>query len=76
MTTITATVHNHEDVKLLQEVLNRFGITYTVNESADEYSFTAAELKSFRDTQKAFKEGKITAKDWNEIQEDLNRAFH
>ncbi|GAA4786242.1 hypothetical protein GCM10023231_12720 [Olivibacter ginsenosidimutans] len=76
MTTITATVHNSEDVKLLQEVLNRFGIAYTINEETEEYAFTASELKSFRDTQKAFKQGKTTAKDWNEIQKDLNRAFH
>lgn len=76
MTTITATLHNTKDVKLLQEVLNRFGISYTVNEDTEEYHFTDTELKSFRDTQKAFKEGKTSAKDWNEIQKELGRAFH
>lgn len=76
MTTITATLHNNKDVKLLQEVLNRFGIAYTINEDTNEYPFTDAELKSFRDAQKAFKEGKITARDWSEIQKDLDRAFH
>lgn len=76
MTTITATLHNDKDVKLLQEMLNRFGIAYTINEDTNEIPFTDAELKSFRDTQKAFKEDKITARDWSEIQKDLDRAFH
>ncbi|MEH6304237.1 MULTISPECIES: hypothetical protein [Olivibacter] len=75
MTTITATLHNSKDVKLLQEVLNRFGIPYTVNEDTDAFPFTEADLKSFRDTQQAFKDGKTTAKDWIEVQKELDRAF-
>lgn len=39
MTTITATVPQKKDVKVLKEILERFGIEYTIEEPAEDYFF-------------------------------------
>jgi len=41
----------------------------------DECPISGIYFKSFRDTQQAFKKGKTTAKDWSEIQKELDDKF-
>ncbi|SEN71509.1 hypothetical protein SAMN05216436_12075 [bacterium A37T11] len=76
MTTITATVSKKKDVKVLQEILERFGIEYTIDEPAENYVFSDEELRDFEQTKHDFLAGKTTARDWEDIQKDLKRVFH
>jgi len=59
----------------LQEILDRFGLSYSVD-SDEEFIFSKAEIKSFIKTKRDFLEGKTTARDWTDIEKDLNRAYN
>ncbi|MBE8713683.1 hypothetical protein [Sphingobacterium hungaricum] len=67
MTTITATIENEKDVKVVQEILERFGIPYQIDESAENYVFSAEQIADFELTKQEFLAGKSTAKDWEDI---------
>ena len=54
MTTITATVSQKKDVKVLKEILERFGIDYTIEEPAEDYVFSANQIADFERTQQDF----------------------
>jgi len=73
MPTITVNIDNQKDVDLLGEILNRFGLSYQVN---TEYDFKESEIKDLLKTKQDFLEGKSSARDWNNIEQDLNRAFN
>ena len=75
MTTITATVSQEKDVKVLKEILERFGIAYTIEESAENYVFSAAQMADFEQSKQDFLAGKTTARDWEDIKKDLNRVY-
>ncbi|HEY2580392.1 MAG TPA: hypothetical protein VGI43_01215 [Mucilaginibacter sp.] len=75
MTTLTVNIQNEKDLPVLQEILNRFGMTYTVEENK-EYSFTKAEIENLVKTKQDFIDGKTTARNWSDIEEDLNRAYN
>lgn len=76
MTTITAKTSNAKDVKVLKEILERFGIQYTVNESGEDYVFSKAQIADFERTQKEFIEGgKSAAKNWDDIKNNLDSVY-
>lgn len=75
MTTITAKISNEKDVKVLKEILERFGISYVVNESSEDYKLSKAQIADFKKTQKEFLEGKSTAKTWDDIKKELNSVY-
>ncbi len=73
MPTITVNIDNQKDVDLLGEILSRFGLSYQIN---TEYDFKESEIKDLLKTKQDFLEGKSSARDWNNIEQDLNRAFN
>jgi len=75
MTTLTVNVQNENDLPVLQEILNRFGINYTIDSDKD-YSFSATEIEGLLKTKQDFLDGKTTARDWKDIEDDLNRAYN
>jgi hypothetical protein len=75
MTTVTVNIQNEKDLPVLQEILNRFGMTYTVEEE-NEYPFNKDEIESLVKTKQDFIDGKTTARNWTDIEEDLNRAYN
>lgn len=75
MTTITATVSKQKDVKVLKEILERFGIEYTIEESAKDYVFSDTQIADFEHTQQNYLVGKTTARDWEDIKNELSRVY-
>lgn len=75
MTTITAKISSEKDVKILREILERFGISYVVNESPEDYKLSKAQIADFEKTQKEFLEGKSTAKNWDDVKKELNSEY-
>ncbi len=74
MSTLTVNITNEKDLPVLQEILDRFGLSYTVDSDAT-YAFTKAEIESLLKTKQDFIDGKTTARDWEDIEKELNRAF-
>jgi len=72
MTTLTVNIQNEKDVPILQEILNRFGLEYVV-ENEDEYIFSKEEIESLVKRKQDFIDGKTTARDFDEIEKDLDR---
>ncbi|WP_028296516.1 hypothetical protein [Olivibacter sitiensis] len=75
MTTITATVSKKKDVKLIKEILERFGINYTIEEPAEDYVFSETQMADFERTQQDFFAGKTSVRDWEDIKKGLNRVY-
>lgn len=75
MTTLTVNIQNENDLPVLQEILNRFGLAYTVD-TDKEYVFSESEIASLIKTKQDFIEGKTTARNWTDIEDDLNRAYN
>ena len=75
MTTFTVNIPNEKDVPVLQEILDRFGLNYTIDADSD-YSFSKSEIDGLLKTKQDFIEGKTSARDWNDIEDDLNRAYN
>lgn len=75
MTTLTVNIDKDKDLNVLTEILSRFGLSYTLNEIED-YPFTKEELVSFQKTKQDFLEGKTTARNWEDIEKDLNSAYN
>jgi hypothetical protein len=73
MTTLTVNIANEKDLPLMEEILNRFGLSYQIN---TDYNFTEQEIQGLLKTKQDFLEGKTTARNWNDIEQDLNNAFH
>jgi hypothetical protein len=76
MTRLTVNVPNDNDISFLKEVLDRFGLHYEIDADDNGYIFSEAEIKDFVKTRQDFIDGKTTARDWTDIEEDLNRAFN
>ncbi len=74
MSTLTVNITNEKDLPVLQEILDRFGLSYTVDADAT-YVFTKAEIESLLKTKQDFTDGKTAARDWEDIEKELNRAF-
>jgi hypothetical protein len=75
MTTLTVNIPNDKDLAAVQEALDRFELSYIVDANTD-YTFSEAEIKSLLKTKQDFIDGKTTARDWKDIEEDLNRAYN
>jgi len=76
MTKLTVTIPNDNDIPFLQEVLNRFGLDYEIEADDNGYIFSKAEIDGFIKTKHDFLDGKTTARDWKDVEEDLNRGFN
>jgi hypothetical protein len=74
MTTLTVNINDDKDLPVLREILTRFGLTYTVEMDA-EYVFSEEQIASLVKTKQDFLDGKTTARNWEDIEEDLNRAY-
>ncbi len=75
MTTITATIPNKKDVKIVKEIFERFGIEYTVEGSAEDYKFSEAQIAEFERTQKEFVAGQSSAQNWEDIKKNLESVY-
>jgi hypothetical protein len=75
MTTLTVNIKEESDLSVLQEILDRFGLTYTVDIN-EEYTFSKSEIDSLIKTKQDFLDGKTTARDWTDIEQDLTRAYN
>ena len=74
MTTITVNIQNDKDLPVLQEILDRFGLPYAVDNESD-FVFSEAEIAGFMKTRQDYLDGKTTARDWNDIDTDLSNAY-
>jgi hypothetical protein len=75
MTKLTVSIPDNNDVPFLQEILDRFGLLYKIEPDDKDYIFSDAEIKDLVKTRQDYIDGKTTARDWKDIEEDLNRAF-
>jgi len=75
MTTLTVNIQNEKDLPVLQEILNRFGLTYRID-TDKEYAFSETEITDLLQTKQDFLDGKTTARNWTDIEDDLNRAYN
>jgi len=75
MTTLTVNITDDKDLPVLQEILNRFGLSYTVDADSD-HLLSETDIKALIQTRQDFLDGKTTARDWNDIEDDLNRAYN
>ena len=75
MTTLTVNIQNENDLPLLQEILNRFGLSYTVDVEKD-YVFSEKDIAGLLKSKQDFLDGKTTARNWTDIEDDLNRAYN
>lgn len=74
MATLTVNIPNDKDLVVLREILERFGLSYSVDEVNDDL-FTKEEILGFIKTKQDFLAGKTTSKKWSDIEDELNRAF-
>lgn len=75
MTTITAKISNEKDVQILKEILERFGISYVINESPEDYKLSKTQIADFENTQEEFLEGKSSANTWDNIKKELSSVY-
>jgi len=75
MTTLTVNIQNDKDLPVLQEILNRFGIPYSVD-ADKEYVFSKEEIESLVKTTQDYIDGKTTAQDWDDVKTELRREFN
>jgi len=74
MTTLTVNIQNDKDLPVLQEILDRFGLSYAVEPHRD-HIFSEAEIAGLLKTRQDFLDGKTSARDWKDIEKDLDRAY-
>lgn len=75
MTKLTVSIPDNNDVPFLQEMLERIGLSYEIIPDDKDYSFTAGQVQDLVQTRQDYLDGKTTARDWKDIEKDLNRAF-
>jgi hypothetical protein len=75
MTTLTVNIIDDKDLPVLREILNRFGLSYTVDADSD-HLFSETDIKVLIQSRQDFLDGKTTARDWSDIEDDLNRAYN
>ena len=73
MKTLTVNITDEKDLPVMEEILTHFGLSYQINA---DYSFSEQEIKGLLKTKQDFLEGKSSAHDWSEIEQELNRALH
>lgn len=75
MTTLTVNIESESDLAVLQETLNKLGLSYDLSDES-EYPFTKEQIDDFLKTRQDFIDGKTTARDWDDIEKDLDSAFN
>jgi hypothetical protein len=73
MTTLTVNIQEESDLPVLQVILDRFGLAYIVDIES-EYAFSKSDIEGLVKTKQDFLNGKTTARDWTDIEKDLNSA--
>lgn len=56
----------------MEEILTRFGLPYQI----DSYQFTEKEIEGLLQTKQAFLAGKSSARNWTDIEQELNNAYN
>lgn len=74
MTTVTLTIDNDNDLHILQEIFDRFGLKYQVEEETGT-PVSNEDLKNLLAARQEYIDGKTTARDWHDIQQELNSEF-
>ncbi|MEX8548428.1 MAG: hypothetical protein V5804_12570 [Mucilaginibacter sp.] len=69
MKTLTVNITNDKDLPIMEEILTRFGLSYQIN---TDYNFTEQDIKGLLKTKQEFLDGKSSARDWSEIEQDLD----
>lgn len=75
MTTLTVNIESENDLAVLQETLNKLGLSYDLS-SDNDYAFSKEQIDGFLKTRQDFIDGKTTARDWDDIEKDLDSAFN
>jgi len=75
MTTLTVNITDDKDLPVLQEILNRFGLSYSIDADSDR-QFSETDIEGLKQTRQDFLDGKTTARNWSDIEDDLNRAYN
>ncbi len=72
MKTLTVNITDEKDLPIMEEIFTRFRLSYQIN---TDYSFIAQEIEGLLKTKQEFLDGKSSARDWSEIEQDLNINF-
>ena len=75
MTRLTVNIQNEKDLSVLQEILDRFGMDYAIDEN-DEYNLSKEDIEDLVKTDQDYLDGKTNARDWKDIKEDLDRKYN
>jgi len=76
MTKLTVSIPNDNDVSFLKEILDRFGLNYEIDADENGYIFSESEIKNLVKTRQDYIDEKSTARNWTDIEQDLNSAFN
>ncbi|MGI4729522.1 MAG: hypothetical protein ACRYGB_13190 [Janthinobacterium lividum] len=72
MKTLTVNIDNEKNLVVMEEILTRFGLPYQI----DSYQFTEKEIEGLLQTKQAFLAGKSSARNWTDIEQELNNAYN
>jgi len=75
MTTLTVNIERESDLATLQETLDKLGLNYALSNDTG-HIFTKDQIESFVKNRQDFIDGKTTARDWDDIEKDLDSAFN
>ena len=56
MAIVTVKIDRKKDLSVLQEILNRFGLSYNIDKDTSDYAFSESELKGLLKTKQDFSE--------------------
>lgn len=73
MKTLTVNIDNEKDLVVMEEILTRFGLNYRIN---TDYQFSESEIQALLKTKQEFLQGKNSARNWTDIEQELNDAYN
>ncbi|MGI4803598.1 MAG: hypothetical protein ACRYFL_02435 [Janthinobacterium lividum] len=72
MKTLAVNIDNEKDLVVMEEILTRFGLPYQI----DSYKFTEKEIEGLLQTKQAFLAVESSARNWTDIEQELNNAYN
>lgn len=75
MAIVTVKIDRKRDLALIEEILNRFGLSYNIDQDHKDYTFSDAEIKELLQAKQDFIDGKTTCRSWKDIENDINNAL-
>lgn len=60
---------------MFREILERFGIACTIEDSASDFIFSEAQIADFEQNQQNFMTDCTTTHDWEDIKKELDCVF-